>query len=285
MRTSLLVLAGALLWSGCSASYPKDQLHDAIQKLFREELEVECESKLAGKTLYISFPIQGLISENFELSKEVATSLENAMLSISRIALSTNAEIDYTVLEAVDRTWGVRAHLVRRLQDLKDLIYWRISKNDFDERLILEINKEKNADSAGELKASTDSAERWNDLSLPEFMGRWVASRINIGSRSNPFLGVLLGIEKLTPKMEDEGRTLALEVSHYESASSSGTASVSISLIRNTLVEQLSAVEKKYPAGNWVDRVVVRNVRGGTMLEIPREEWLRSQKEKTTQTK
>ncbi len=280
LAVGFISLAGA----GCSASYPKDSLDEAIQKLFREELGVESRSKLSGKTLYISFPIQGLISDNFELSKDVSEKLENAMLSISRIALSTNAEIDYTVLESVDRTWGVNARLIRRLQDLKDLIFWRVSKTDFDERLVLEISKEDRARGEGPDLQGGAADSGWHDLTMPEFMGRWVASRINIGSRSNPFLGVLLGIEKLTPQFDPQSRTLTLEVDRFENASSSGAATVSMNLIKSTLMDQLSSVEAKYSVQDWADRVVLRKRGGsGVLMTISREEWVNSRKEKTTQ--
>lgn len=273
----------SLVGSGCSASYPRENLHEAIQKIFKEELGVESRSKLAGRTLYISFPIQGLISENFELSKDVSEKLENAMLSISRIALSTNAEIDFTVLESVDRTWGVNARLIRRLQDLKDLIYWRVSKTDFDERLVLEISKESRASAEGVISAVAEGDAEWHDLTMPEFMGRWVASRVNIGSRSNPFLGVLLGIEKLSPQFNPQTRTLTLEVDRFENAVSSGAASISINLIKSTLMDQLSSVEEKYSVHDWADQVVLRKRGGGILLAISREEWVNSRKEKTAQ--
>ncbi|MBI2915675.1 MAG: hypothetical protein HYY07_02310, partial [Elusimicrobia bacterium] len=136
-----------------------------MQKLFRKELNTDVETELAGKTLYVSFTVENLVSKNFELPKEVLQKLEDAMLSITRISLSTDAEIEFTVIEARDPKWGVQTNIIRKMRDLKGLLYWKVSKSDFDERLVLETEK------------IIESKPRdWHDITLPEFMGRCVAS-------------------------------------------------------------------------------------------------------------
>lgn len=274
---SVALLAALLACSGCAKpSYPKERLYESVQKMFQEELGVNVRTKLAGKTLYVSFPIQGLVSENFELSKDVTSQLENAMISISRIALNTDAEVDFTVLEAVDSTWGIHAILIRKLQDLKDSMYWKISKSDFDERIVLEIRKDHESDGAFGSTASVSAVadeESWEDIQLPEYMGRWVASRINLGTQANPFLGVLLGVEKLTSKLDMKSERLVLEVDHFETLSSSGVSTISSNLLRNTVCEQMSSIEKKYSPKNWVREVVLQDRKGTPFMAIAREEW------------
>jgi hypothetical protein len=238
-------------------------------------MNVEAQARLAGKTLYVSFEIQNMVTASFDLPKEVTDNLESAMLSISRIALSTDAKIDFTVIEAEDLSWGVETILIRRMQDLKDLFYWRISKSDFDERLILETRKIP----AGEKPAGKD----WRDISLPEFMSRLVASRISLGTKANPILNVLFGIEKMTAQYDGEGKTVSFTADTSPDVPSSSTSSVTLSLLKSSVLEQMARVEKKYLRGPgaqeaWAESAFVRNINGDVLFQASREEWLSSEK-------
>lgn len=272
--------------SGCSPTYPKEKLIESVHQLFRKELKAEVETKLVGKTLYVSFEIENLVSKNFDLPKEVIEKLEDAMISISRISLSTDAEIAFTVIQAKDLTWGVRTNIIRRMKDLRGLMYWGVSKQDFDERLVLETEKIVKSDSY-----------QWHDITLPEYMGRLVASRISLGSRANPFLSVLLGIEKMSAQVQPEKKELIFIVEGASDIPLSSTSSVSMKLLRDTIQEQMSQVEKKYPVldqriqntplrdPDWVTKVIVNNSEGKTLFEIPQKEWLTIQTNKRQESK
>ncbi|MBI3013110.1 MAG: hypothetical protein HYY63_05730 [Elusimicrobia bacterium] len=242
-----------------------------MQKLFRKELNTDVETELAGKTLYVSFTVENLVSKNFELPKEVLQKLEDAMLSITRISLSTDAEIEFTVIEARDPKWGVQTNIIRKMHDLKGLLYWKVSKSDFDERLVLETEK------------IIESKPRdWHDITLPEFMGRCVASRISLGTRANPFLNVLLGIEKMTSLYDPANKTLTLAVEGSSTLQFASTSSVSMELLRSSICEQMNQIEKKYPAvqtegsvrdPDWARRVIVKDMNGEKSLEVLKKEW------------
>ena len=277
-----------LLLNSCTSSYPKENLTDSVKKLFKKELDADVETKLVGKTLYVQFQVENLVGKNFDLPKEVIKKLEDAMLSITRISLSTDAEIDYTVIEARDLTWKVQTCLIRRMPDLKGLIYWKVSKQDFDERLVLETKK---------IVESESETKKWHDITLPEFMGRLVASRISLGTRANPFLTVLLGIERMTSDYHSSNRTLSLIIENSSDMVSSSTSSVSLGLLKDTVSEQIAQAEKKYvdaaPNGtnifrkktggrpqnqNWAAEVLIEDSKGNVLLRIPREEWLHLKK-------
>lgn len=296
----LLCVLPFFLFSACGQTYPKGNLVESVQKLFRKELGVEVRTQLAGKTLYVSFQIKNLMTKNFELPREVTDKLQDAMVSISRIALSTDAEIHFTVVEARDVSWGIQINLIRRTQDLKDLYYWRISKTDFDERLVLETKKvpadstssadrvspSRVADRSADKPASSE--EKWHDLTLPEFMGRWVASRISMGTLSNPFLNVLLGIKGMDARYDSTEKNLHLIVDGYSNFSSTSTHLVTLDLLKNSIKEQMSQVESKYPPADsilvrkgtpslvdadWTKNIIVENQNRQTLFEIPRREW------------
>jgi hypothetical protein len=298
--SSFLPLASCFLLltlAGCNPTYPKAHIEDSVRKLFRKELKAEAQSTLIGKTLYVGFQIEGIMSNNAQLSKQVIEQLENAMISISRIALSTDAEVDYTVIEATDPLWGVQIRVVRRMQDLKDLFYWGISKPDYDDRLILEIKRPRRISTLFETTAgSTPSVaevdepeeKEWHDLTLDEFMAQLAASRVYWSMRSNPF-NILIQIEVVRSKMEN--KVLYLTVRGLSTFDGEG-ADLEKGLFKNILIEQVSQIEDKYvlresaqrkqdkgiPAPkSWVDEVIVQDAQHKIILRIPRDEWTKKQ--------
>src|SRR5581483_7940873 len=238
---SLALIALTLLAAGCNKpTYPKERLTEEVKKLFRQELQVEPKTELVGKTLYVSFEIEKLVTENFELPDDVSKKFEDAMLSINRIGLSTDADIQYAVIEAYDRLWGAQTTLIRRMEDLKSLLYWRIGQKDFEERLILETKK------IGE----SDQSD-WHDISLEEYMSRWVASRITLGARSNPFMSVLLGIEKMSAKYDPQEKAVHLIVVGYQDFKEPGlpaisSAAIATDLLPASIKEQMAQVQTKF---------------------------------------
>lgn len=274
VHTGLIVSVCSILLFSCRSTYSKEKLIPSIQKLFRKELGVDIESKLVGKTLYISFQIGNLVTEDLKFPKEAIDQLENAMLSTSRVVLSTDADILFSVLEARDSSLGIQVSLIRKVQDLKDLYYWRISKGDFDERFIWEDS----------IVRSTGT-EKWHDITLSEFMSRWVACRINLGMRTNPFLNILLGIDKVSANYNPEERSLSLFAEGNATALRKSTDSVSLELLRNSIVEQMSQVEKKYlsdrqddenktlKSSGWAKDVTLYDLEGHSILQVLREEW------------
>ena len=282
---SCLAAAAVLLAAGCNKpTYPKEHLTDEVRKMFRQELQVEPRTELVGKTLYVSFEIEKLVTDNFELPEDVGKKFEDAMLSINRIGLSTDADIQFAVIEASDETWGVRTTLIRRMEDLKSLLYWRISQKDFEDRLILETKK-----------ITGDEPPDWHDISLEEYMSRWVASRITLGARSNPFMSVLLGIEKMTARYDPEEKAVHFVVTGYQDFKEPGlpavsTAAISTDLLASSIKEQMAQVEAKYdPEGpapaprakDWAKTVFVENTDGRLLLTIPRSEWADLKKKKS----
>ena len=282
-RLNVALCLLAFVFAGCKPSYPKKDLIGSVRDLFRKELGVEVDTQLSGRTIYVAFEIEKLVTKNLELPKDATDKLESAMLSISRIALSTDADIKYTVIEANDFALGIRIELVRKMQDLKDLFYWKISKPDFDERLILEVVKisddygrsaVSSAPSRGAADVFAGEKSLWHDLSLPEFMGRLVASRINMGVRTNPFLSILLGVEKVIPRFDEDGKTLYLAVESYSKPKGVADSSIAMDFLSDTIKEQMSRIGAKYEDPEWAKSVVVQDLDGRALLEIKRDDWI-----------
>jgi len=83
-----------------------------------------------------------------------------------------------------------------------------VSKTDFDERLVLEVRKLEGGSfgtpegssvtrRADQPEPASREAGGWHDYNTSGIYGAAVASRVNMGIRTNPFLSILLGIEKV----------------------------------------------------------------------------------------
>lgn len=278
--------------SGCKASYPKKNLDASVHALFQKELGVPIVTRLVGQTLYVAFTIDGLMQEDYNLSEDVVKKLEGAMISISRIALSTDANIDYTVVQARDQSLGVEIRIVRKLQDLKDLFYWRVSKTDFDDRMILEIDRPQvngfdgpaaATVSAGSIPlevASSTASEKlstwlanlpnsWYELSLEEFMTLQAGSRINMSLRRNPFLAVVLGVDQVRARWDAEKREAIFRVDLFLDETSTATVAGASALLVRSCVDAVASVDKKYWQSNEKDAVKAKDEKRVAAYAIP----------------
>ena len=195
------------------------------------------------------------------------------MLSVTRVAMSTDEKLDFIVLDARDETWGVQTTFIRRVEDLRFLYYMKISKTDFDERFILETRR------FDPKKGTAD--EGWDGMTLQDFMARWVAFRLGLGSKSNPFLSVLMGVSKVAPSYDAASRTLTLSVEGPGGAKEkSPAAELRAQFLKTAVFEQMKKAEKKYlhrlPKGEpWAATLRVVDENGQAVFSAEREEWAR----------
>lgn len=268
----VLALMLVLSAPACSPTYPKEKLGESIRKIFKEEVGTEdVRYKVVGPTLYVSFQVENMVSATLDLPKDVSEKIENAMLSVVRIGMSTDESLDFIVLDARDNTWGVQTTFIRRIEDLKFLYYMKISKMDFDERFILETRR---------FDPEKEPPERgWNGLTLQEYMARWVAFRIGLGSKSNPFLSVLMGVSKVTPAYDGQTGTLTLALEGSTGSDNQSTASeLRQKFIKDAALEQMKKVETKYlsrlSAGeSWVRELRVEDEKRNLLFSARRDEW------------
>ena len=103
--------------SGCRPTYTDENIQQSIVKICKEEYKTEVKIKRIGKTLGIYLPVNGLFESNVDMksqttledalsairfTKDAATKIDDVSTAISRVALSTNASIDFYVLIAAD---------------------------------------------------------------------------------------------------------------------------------------------------------------------------------------
>jgi hypothetical protein len=198
--------------------------------------------------------LDGLVGRDLALQQETLRKLEGAMLNSTRVALSTDAEVNFLVVKARDSRLGVTVTLVRYFPDIKSLIYMRIARSDFEDRLVLET----------ENSLEPEPMEGWHDLPMTEFAARLVASRLQRQFSSNPLVTAFLQIRKVKGAFR-EGNLL-LQLDKFENEPDTNLLIEEI--LRTAVEETVGDVVKKYNLRDIVKRVAVRDDAGRSLLEL-----------------
>ena len=209
LATCPLIL-GAM--NGCTPTYPKEKFADSIVRLCKTEYKLDVKAATAGKTVVIYVPLQELWDLTFALTKEAGEKINDVILSVSRVALSTDAKYDFYVVIAHDvRIPEIQIIIVKSVDDVKRFMLNDISRGEFSKRMLIDkrINPQAKKEHAvkevfekmGLDKKWQDSVMNdffrsqpaalgdigyWNDrfyikdISLPEYLAEQIASRIKM---------------------------------------------------------------------------------------------------------
>ncbi|MFH0948480.1 MAG: hypothetical protein V1833_05735 [Elusimicrobiota bacterium] len=168
-----------MFFTGCSKpTYPKDKLSESTQKILKKEYNLDGKIKLVGATLYLEVDLPELISTEKDLPGKILKKLNGAILTIVRISLSSDAKIDTLITVAKVKDYDFCVRIIQRLDDIKGLLYLKISKSDYEDRSILEM--------------LPYSGLNYTDLTLKEFAARLLVSQYNMLLKTNPFVSALL---------------------------------------------------------------------------------------------
>lgn len=192
---SFLILSISFFsFSGCSPTYPKQNIAESVEKIVKKEYNLDGDAKLVGETLHLNIKLSGLTTTEPKVLNSILNKVQGAVFAVTRVSLSSDAKIKFLVVRAKDPSWKLTIRIIQRLEDVKGYLYQKISRSDYEDRYILEINGEEN-----EIINKQNAAEYENigDMNIKEFLGRLIVSQINMLGRSNPFLGILLGNSKL----------------------------------------------------------------------------------------
>ncbi len=127
------------LASSCSkASFPKEKVVDSIKKVCQDEYKVkDVQGKIIGNNLGAWVRVEKLFGGVSDIDSE---RMGNVLLSLARVSLSTDAPIQfYTLVIANKAIPGVEYVATRYLLDIKKFWTSAISRDDFEQRMMLKI--------------------------------------------------------------------------------------------------------------------------------------------------
>ncbi|NQT22109.1 MAG: hypothetical protein HQ579_01580 [Candidatus Omnitrophica bacterium] len=141
LASSICLVILLLSLSGCTHTYPKETLADSIVEMCKKEYKVDIKAELIGNTLAIYIPLPSLFDITLRVNKESQTIIQNVILSASRVALSTNAKIEFYCVIAQDaRMPEIQIIVIKYITDVKRAYFLDISRGEYFKRAIFDIN-------------------------------------------------------------------------------------------------------------------------------------------------
>jgi len=125
---------------GCSVSFPKDEIEEILVNLCKDKFDIDIDVVIEGNTLGAEFTVESIFDETgLYVSPEAIEKIEDVILSLSRAALSTDADFDFLVLIARDKFIdGAGMKLIRNVDDIKKLLNGMMSRDDYISTLVVE---------------------------------------------------------------------------------------------------------------------------------------------------
>jgi len=193
---------------GCGPTYPRESFEESILEVCKEEYDVDVKIKKVGRTLGVYVPIEGLfeapedLGEDASLEKIVSglrfspnatENIDDVCMSVSRVCLSTDSAIDFYVVIAGDTKMpGANITLTRHVTDIKRILTGDISRGDFVQRMLLDVDYDPTQDAEALVK------EFYKDLETKdqkEILGRYFSKTAYLRNISSGFFLILSELE------------------------------------------------------------------------------------------
>lgn len=213
--------------AGCTPTYPKNRFRESILKVCKNEYKLDVKAETIGKTIMIYVPLQDLLDFNFGITKKASEQINDVILSVSRVALSTDAKFDFYCVIAHDvRIPEIQIVIIKSVDDVKRFMLNDISRGEYSKRMLVDIRLNPQAQKEKAVKEVFQkmSLDRkwqddvmndffrseptilgdigyWNDrfyikdVGLPEFLAEQIANRVRMGFRENKKLDDFFSIK------------------------------------------------------------------------------------------
>jgi len=218
----LLMIAVVVSFSaGCGPTYPKERLEESIVKLCKDEYHIDVKVKTAGKTVAIYMPLDNLMDFTFSLTPEATEKLNDVIMSVMRVVLSTDADYEFYCIIAHDvRIPEIQVIIIKCINDVKRVFLGDISRGEFGKRMIIDMRLNPQSQKERSIKevfqkmgldqkwqeqvmneffrsepTALSDIGYWNgrfyikDITLPEFLAEEIAGRIKMEFREDKELG------------------------------------------------------------------------------------------------
>ena len=170
--------------SGCKPTYPKTKVSDSIMNLCRDEYNTEVRVKSKGRTLGVYMPVDNLLDSSLQPSEESFEKLGNVLHVLSRVALSTDADLEFITLVTRDsKISGFELVFARYVEDIKRFMVGDISQGEYMKRMDWETRLDPLvflSDLASKDKKEQSASEEFSieEVRLQDFLARQISRRI-----------------------------------------------------------------------------------------------------------
>ena len=126
--------------SGCGPTYPKERFKESILKVCKDEYKLDVKVDTIGKTIAIYVPLSDLMDFTFAITKHASEKINDVILSVSRVALSSDANFDFYCVIAHDvRVPEIQIVIIKSVDDIKRFMLNDISRNEYFKRMLIDL--------------------------------------------------------------------------------------------------------------------------------------------------
>lgn len=126
--------------TGCTPTYPKESVREAIIDLCKREYDLTVDATAMGNTVAVYLPAENLFDEVFNLDGEASDKLNDVILTVSRVTLSTDAAFEFYVVIAQDPNMPeVEIVYIRYVDDVKRFLLGDVSRGEYSQRAVIAI--------------------------------------------------------------------------------------------------------------------------------------------------
>src|SRR3989338_10447160 len=162
-----------IVLAGCGPTYPKDRFKESIIRVCKDEYKLDVKVGAIGKTIAIYLPLPDLIDFTFSISKTASEKINDVILSVSRVALSTDASLDFYCIIAHDvRIPEIQIVIIKYVDDVKRFLLNDISRGEYSKRMLVDIRLSPQAQKERAIKdvfSKMKLDEKWEEQVMNEF--------------------------------------------------------------------------------------------------------------------
>ncbi len=134
----IYLISCAFVLTGCGSTYPKATICQAVIRMCAREYKVKVDAKIAGNTIAVYLPAENLFDAVFNVDSKASKKLNDVILSVSRVTLSTDAKLKFYIVIAQDpKMPEVEIIYIRYIEDVKRFFMGDISRDEFSKRAII----------------------------------------------------------------------------------------------------------------------------------------------------
>jgi hypothetical protein len=171
---SLSLCLSLIALSGCAVepSFPGSQIEEKIKSICKELYGLDVLSQNAGGTIGAMLYLDSMLDEaGTQIPKDIHVKLGNLTSVVSRVALSTDQDINFIVVGIRGRSEGIELLIIRNIYDIKKAQTEALSITESMKRTVFKQSRYDVKDVKGEVF-------ELKDLSLEDFVIQQILQRV-----------------------------------------------------------------------------------------------------------
>jgi len=177
--------------TGCTVTYPQDKIRESIVRICKQEYKSDVLVETAGRTMVIYLPLSDLMDFSFALTKTASEKINDVIFSAARVALSTDARIDFYCVIAHDiKMPELQIIIIKNVEDVKRLFANDISRGEYLKRMLIDLRwspQAKKEQVVKEIFSKMNLDPKWQDQVMADFFRSEPTSLGDIGYWNNKF--------------------------------------------------------------------------------------------------